>query len=66
MQGVARNDLQLLSVACMLVAAKHEEVGSHWIKHVCMCAAAAEFPRRHIVHCRCWNTPLSLLSKVRK
>ena len=26
MQGVARNDLQLISVACMLVAAKHEEV----------------------------------------
>lgn len=26
LQGVARNDLQLISVACMLVAAKHEEV----------------------------------------
>lgn len=42
-QGVARNDLQLISVACMLVAAKHEEVSRQ------ICHAAAN---QHGMSCR--------------
>ncbi len=57
-QGVARNDLQLISVACMLVAAKHEEVrgasvvASPLLSWFCRCVSPPSaqplwLPRRH-------------------
>jgi Cyclin, N-terminal domain len=47
-QGVARNDLQLISVACMLVAAKHEEVS--WAAQVCHAAANEDSVSCHSSH----------------